>query len=90
MIFKNRENMIVNMHVGDTISIQDFSKDGRVQLGVGKCKDPLLISIYGANGMENCIVVTIIYAILNSEDAYVPLQLHDITDHHWEMIVFGL
>jgi hypothetical protein len=57
MIFKNRENMIANMHVGDTISMWDFSKDNKIQIGVRQCKDPLLVSIYGVRGMENCIVV---------------------------------
>ncbi len=63
MIFENRENMIANMHVGDTISIQDSSEGGKVQFNVGQCKDPLLVLSYGANGMENCIVVTIISVI---------------------------
>jgi hypothetical protein len=63
MIFKNRENMIANMHVGDTISIWDFSKDTKIQIGVWQCKDPLLVSIYVASGMENCIIVTTISAI---------------------------
>jgi len=48
------------MHVDDKICIWDSSKDGRLRIGVGQCKDPLLVSIYGANGMENCIIVTII------------------------------
>ncbi len=51
---------LANMHVGDIVSIWDSSKDGRVQIGVGKCKDPSLVSIYGVSGVENCIVVTII------------------------------
>ncbi len=51
------------MHVGDTISIWDFSKDGRVQIGVGQCKNPLLVLIYGVSGVENCIVITIISMI---------------------------
>ncbi len=52
--------MTINMHVDDKICIWDSSKDGRLRIGVGQCKDPLLVSIYGANGMENCIIVTII------------------------------
>jgi len=63
MIFKNRENMIANMHVGDIISIWDFNKDNKIQIGVWQCKDPLLVSIYGVCGMENCVVVTIISTI---------------------------
>jgi hypothetical protein len=52
--------MTANMHVGDTVFIWDSNEDGRVQIKIGKCKDPSLVSIYGANGVENCIVVTII------------------------------
>jgi hypothetical protein len=52
--------MITNMHVGDTVSIWDSSKDGRVQIGVGQCKDPLLVLIFGVSGVEKCIIVTII------------------------------
>ncbi len=56
--------MITNMHVGDTVCIQDSNKDGRARIGVGQCKDPSLVLIYGVNGMENCIVVTIIFVVL--------------------------
>jgi hypothetical protein len=48
--------MIAEMNVGDTISIWDSSKDGRVQIGIGQCKDPSLVPIHGANGVENYIV----------------------------------
>jgi len=48
------------MHVGDIVSIWDSSKDGRVQIGVGQCKDPLLVLIFGVSGVEKCIIVTII------------------------------
>jgi len=60
--------MIVNMHVGDTISIWDLSKDGKVRIRVGQCKDPLLVSIYGTNGMEYCIVVTIVSMVKAFEE----------------------
>jgi len=60
------------MHVGDIISIWDSSKDGRVQIGVGKCKDPSLVLIYGVSGVENCIIVTII-SWLSSENFFAPL-----------------
>jgi hypothetical protein len=50
--------MTTNMHVGDII--WDSSEDGRVQIGVGQCKDPSLVLIYGVTGVENCIVGTII------------------------------
>jgi hypothetical protein len=63
MIFNNRENIITNMHVGDTIFIWDSNEDGRVQIGIGQCNNPLLVLIYGVSGMENCIVITIISMI---------------------------
>lgn len=56
--------MIANMHVGDIVCIQDSNKDGKVRIGVGKCKDPLLVLIYGASGMENCIVVIIVSMVI--------------------------
>jgi hypothetical protein len=52
--------MITYVHVGDIIFIWDLSEDGKVQIGVGQCKDPLLVLIYGVSGVENCIVITII------------------------------
>jgi hypothetical protein len=52
--------MITNMHVGDIVFIWDLSEDGKVQIRVGQCKDLLLVLIYGVNGMEDYIVVTII------------------------------
>jgi hypothetical protein len=52
--------MTANMHVGDTISIYDLSKDDRFQIGVKECKDPSLVLIYNANGVENYVIVTII------------------------------
>jgi len=55
--------MIAEINVGDTISIWDSSKDGRVQIGIGQCKDPSLVPIHGANGVENYIVLTIISMI---------------------------
>jgi len=55
--------MTANMHVGDIVSIWDSNNDGRVQIGLGQYKNPSLISIYGASGMENYIVVTIISVV---------------------------
>jgi len=39
----------------------DLSKDGNVQVGVRNCKDPQVIFICCVNGVENCIIVTIIF-----------------------------
>jgi hypothetical protein len=55
--------MTTNMHVGDTFCIKDSNKDGKVQIGVGQCKDPSLVLIYGANGMENYIILTIVFVV---------------------------
>jgi hypothetical protein len=38
--------MAIKVNVSDTISIRDSSEDGKVQIGVGQCKDPSLVSIY--------------------------------------------
>jgi hypothetical protein len=51
------------LNVGNMVSICDSSEDGRVQIGVGQYKDPLLVSIYGVNGMETYIIITIIFMI---------------------------
>jgi len=85
--------MIANMHVGDTISFWDCSEDARVQIIIGQCKDPSLVSIYGVSGMENCIIITIISMVEAFEQRRLfcqALWLHNIADHWWEMIVFGL
>jgi hypothetical protein len=55
--------MIAYMHVGDIIFIWDLNKDGKVQIGVGQCKDPLLVLIYGVSGVKKCIFVTIISVV---------------------------
>jgi hypothetical protein len=44
---------------GSFISIWDIGKDERVRIGIGTCKDLLIVPIYGPCGMENCIVVII-------------------------------
>ncbi len=55
--------MTANMHVGDIVSSWDLSEGCRVRIGVGQCKDPSLVLIYDVRGMENCIIVTIIFVV---------------------------
>jgi hypothetical protein len=38
--FRNHETMGITLKFGDIIFIWDLSEDGKVQVGVEKCKDP--------------------------------------------------
>ncbi len=55
--------MTTNMNLNDIVSIWDVNDNYRVQIGVGQFKDPSLVSIYEASGVENCIVVTIVFVV---------------------------
>jgi hypothetical protein len=44
---------------GSFISIWDVDENEIVRIGVGMCKDPSIVHIYGPYGMENCIMVLI-------------------------------
>jgi hypothetical protein len=55
--------MTTNMHVGDIVFIWDSSDDWKVWIGVGQCKDPSLVPIYGVSGVDNYIVVTIVFVV---------------------------
>jgi hypothetical protein len=44
---------------GSSINIWDVDENERVRIGIGTCKNPLVVLIYGPCGMENCIVVLI-------------------------------
>jgi hypothetical protein len=59
--------MAIEVKFGDTISIWDSNKDDKVQIGVGKWKEPSLVSMYGSNGVENYIFVTIIFVFESFE-----------------------
>jgi hypothetical protein len=56
--------MGITFKFADIISISDLSKDGRVQVGTRKCKDPIVVLMCGVNGIENCLVVTIIFVFV--------------------------
>ncbi len=75
----NDENMIANMHIGGIVSIWDLSEDGRVRIGVGQCKDPSLVPIYGVNGVENYKVITIIFVV----EAFEQCRLFCLTSIAW-------
>lgn len=76
--------MIANMYVGGIVSIWDSNEDGRVWIGIGQCKDPLLVSIYDVSGMKNYIVLTIVF---EQQTLFCPTS---IAQYCREMIVFGL
>jgi hypothetical protein len=44
---------------GSCISIWDAGKNERVRIGIGTCRVPSVVPIYGPSGMEDCIVVVI-------------------------------
>ncbi len=44
---------------GSFICIWDVDKNERVKIGIGMCKDLLIVPIYGPCGVENYIVVLI-------------------------------
>jgi hypothetical protein len=44
--------MGITFKFGDIISISDLNKDGRVQVGIRKCKDLLVVLMRGVNGTE--------------------------------------
>ncbi len=39
----------------------DLNKDGRVHVGIRKCKVPKVVLMHGVDGIENCLIITIIY-----------------------------
>jgi hypothetical protein len=40
---------------GSCVSIWDTDENEKVRIGIGMCKDSLIVPIYGPHGMENCI-----------------------------------
>jgi hypothetical protein len=44
---------------GSSSSIWDADKNERVKIGIGTCRNSSGVLIYGACGVENCIVVLI-------------------------------
>jgi hypothetical protein len=43
------------------------NEDGKIQIGIGKCKYPSLVSIYDVGGMENYTIIYIIFVLEHFE-----------------------
>jgi hypothetical protein len=44
---------------GSFINIWDVDENERVRIGIGTCRNPSVVLIYGPYGVENCIMVLI-------------------------------
>jgi hypothetical protein len=44
---------------GSSHTIWDVDENERVNIGIGTCRDLLVVPIYGPYGVDNCIVVLI-------------------------------
>jgi hypothetical protein len=51
--------MVTLVRFGEIVVIWDSNKHGKVQIGIGKYKDPPLVSIFDVGGVENYIVIYI-------------------------------
>ncbi len=59
--------MVTLIIFGEIVVIWDSNEDGKIQIGIGKCKDPSLGSIYDVGGVENYIVIYIIFVFEHFE-----------------------
>jgi hypothetical protein len=44
---------------GSFVNIWDVDENERVKIGIGMCRDSLVVPIYGPCGVENCIMVLV-------------------------------
>jgi hypothetical protein len=51
--------MVGDLTVGNNVDLWDTtSQVGKIHIGCGRCRNPMLAHVYGAFGMEYCIIVS--------------------------------